>query len=165
MPNICSSLLWWLGFTPGLPRIGKSEDRGAVRVRSREVFRGGKSKAPPLTRGRPAVHWQIDVLVALPAPHAGVVALRQTFVFRCHGGLGSPQDLPRIGKSEHDGGQPRSERVKFSGAAKVKPAAHLWLTRRSSTNRRFNRPSPRAGLVAPRQTFVRRCHGGWTVLR
>jgi hypothetical protein len=41
-PNTCSSLLWWLGFIPGLLRIGKSEDRGAVRVGS-----GFRGRAPP----------------------------------------------------------------------------------------------------------------------
>jgi hypothetical protein len=30
----CSSVPWCLGFIPGLRRIGKSEDRGAIRVRS-----------------------------------------------------------------------------------------------------------------------------------
>ena len=58
------------GVHPGLPPIGKSGDRGAVRIRSREVFRG-KSKASPLTRGCAAVHWQIELL-----PPAGLVALR-----------------------------------------------------------------------------------------
>ena len=42
------ALPWWLGFIPDLPRIGNSEhDDRAVGVRSREVFRGSKSKAPP----------------------------------------------------------------------------------------------------------------------
>src|SRR5262245_7378816 len=42
-PNTCSSRPWWLGFIPVLPGIGKSEDRGAVRIRSCEVFRGSKN--------------------------------------------------------------------------------------------------------------------------
>ena len=62
-PNICPSLPWWLGFTPG----------GACGV---------------ITRGCPAVHWHIDFLVALTLG-AGLVALRQTFVRRYHGGWGS----------------------------------------------------------------------------
>src|SRR5437763_1840005 len=62
------------GIHPGLPPIGKSGDRGAIRLRSREVFRD-KSKAPPLSRGCAAVHWQIELL-----PPAGLVALRQTLV-------------------------------------------------------------------------------------
>src|SRR5262245_19476323 len=32
-------------------------------------------------------------------------------------------------------------------------------------NRRLSRPSPRAGLVALRHTFVRRCHRGWGFIR
>ena len=35
-----------------------------------------------------------------------------------------------------------------------------WLTRRSLANRLFSRPGLGAGLVALRQAFVRRCHGG-----
>jgi hypothetical protein len=49
-PNICSSLLSWLGFIPGLPRKGKSEDGGAFGVVVK-LFSGSISKASPLTRG------------------------------------------------------------------------------------------------------------------
>src|SRR5262245_39262533 len=46
--------------------------------------------------------------------------------------------LPRIGKSNMTAGQPRSERVKFSRAAKAKRRRHYrWLTRRSLANRRL----------------------------
>ena len=65
---------------PGLPGIGKSEhDGGAVRVRSRDVFMGSKSKAPT-------------------AKHLFVAAM----VTEVHPGL------PGIGKSKYDGGAVRA---------------------------------------------------------
>ena len=76
---------------PGLPPIGKSEDRGGVRVWSREVFKGSKSKAPPLTRGCPAVHWQIDDVLPpqdllLCAQHLFVAAMVAGFTRAERGG-------------------------------------------------------------------------------
>jgi hypothetical protein len=43
--------------------------------------------------------------------------------------------------------------------SKARRRHYPWLTRRSLANRLLSRPAPRAGLVALRQTFVRRCHG------
>jgi hypothetical protein len=57
---------------------------------AREVFSGAKAE-----RRLHTFNWQIDFLVAL-RPRAGLVALRQRFVYRCHGVTG----LPRTGKSE-----------------------------------------------------------------
>ena len=66
---------------PGLPGIGKSEhDRGAVRVRSRDVFMGAKAAPPSVTRGCPAVHWQIDFLVALPPVQDLLLCAKHLFV-------------------------------------------------------------------------------------
>jgi hypothetical protein len=44
------------------------------------VFRGSKSKAPPLTRGSPAVHWQIDFLVALPPVQDLLLCAKYLFI-------------------------------------------------------------------------------------
>jgi hypothetical protein len=47
-----------------------------------------------------------------PCLPAGLVALRQTFVRRCHGGLGSSGPAG-IGKSEHDGRAVRLGAMRF----------------------------------------------------
>jgi hypothetical protein len=100
------------------------------------------------------VHW-----LSRPAPGAGPVALLRIFVRRCHGGLGSSRAC-RESANQKTEGQSAFGAVKFSGAAKAKRRRHYpWLTRRSLANRRLTLAP--AGLVALRQTFVRRCHGGW----
>jgi len=118
-PTICSSLLWWLGFIPGLPGIGNSEhDGGAVRVRSREVFRGKQKQRVAAHPGLPGRSLAIRRLNR-PSPGAGVVALRQTFVRRCHGGLGSFRAC-RESANQKTEGESAFGAVKFSRAAKAK---------------------------------------------
>jgi len=60
-PNICSSLPYWLRFTPRLPGTLQNQNMtaGQSAFGGREVCKGEQSKAPPY-RGRPAVHRQID---------------------------------------------------------------------------------------------------------
>jgi hypothetical protein len=119
------------GVHPGLPPIGKSEDRGQFAFGAVK-FSGATAKCRRSAGVAPPFIWQIEVL-----PPAGLVALRQTLFVAAmmawvHPGLrrkSANQDMtgcpPFIGKSLLSG------------------------------------PDPRAGLVALRQTFVRRCHGGW----
>ena len=90
-----------------------------LRSRSKLSEGLGAASAGVITRGCPAVHWHIDFF-SRPALGAGLVALRQTFVRRCHGGLGSSRTCREIGKLEHDGGASAFGAVKFSGAAKAK---------------------------------------------
>jgi hypothetical protein len=100
----------------------------------------------------PLVYW-----LSRPTPGAGLVALSQTFVRRCYNGLGSSRACrePANQKTE---GQSAFGAVKFSGRAK-RHRPYPWLTRCSLANRRLT-PTPRAGRVALRQTFVRRCQRG-----
>src|SRR5262249_23747576 len=86
----------------------------------------------PLSAGCP-VHWPIR-----PAPGAGLAALRQTFVCRRYGGLGSSRvcyERPAMvagfmrgsrepAKSEHFGAE-------FSGAAKAKTPPEIEFLRRA----------------------------------
>ena len=63
----------------------------------------------------------------------------------------------RTGKSEHEQrGQSAFEAMKFSGAAKASAAVDPRFIGESL----LSRPALGAGLVALRQLFVRRCHGG-----
>jgi hypothetical protein len=78
------------------------------------------------------VHW-----LSRLAPGAGLVALRQTFVRRCYGGLGSSRACRKLANQ------------------------NMTAARRSLANRLLSGPAPCRGLVVLRQIFVRRCHGGW----
>jgi hypothetical protein len=59
-----------------------------------------------------------------PAPGAGLVAPRQTFVRRCHGGLGSSRACDESANQKTEG-QSAFGAVKFSGAAKSKAPPSL----------------------------------------
>jgi hypothetical protein len=131
------------GAHPGLPPIGKSEDRGAIRIRSREVFRG-KSKASPLTRGCAAVHWQIDLL----PPQDLLLCARHLFVAAMVAWV-------RVsGNSEHDGRAVRVRSREMLGSKAKCRRDYAWLTRPS-----LALPLPQAGLIALRQTLF--VPGGW----
>jgi len=93
-----------LGFIPGLRRIGNSEHDGRA---IGEVLGGGKRPAF-ITRGCPAVHWHYR-LFSRPALGAGLVALRQTFVRRCYGGLGSSRACGVLAIQNMSAGQSESE--------------------------------------------------------
>src|SRR5262245_34342877 len=78
---------------PGLSGIGKSEhDDGQSAFRA--VNGQEKAKVPPPTRRLTRRSWQID-FSRPPRPGAGLVALRQIFVRRCHTGRGSPEPANR----------------------------------------------------------------------
>ena len=82
-----------------------------------------------------------------------LVALRQTFVRRCHGGLGSSRACGVLAIQNMTAGQSALEPLSFGGVITVVARGLLGY-------RLFSRPALGAGLVAFRQTFVRRCHGG-----
>jgi hypothetical protein len=103
-----------LGSSRACRELGKSEDRGVVRVRSREVFRGSKSKAPPFTRGWPAVHWQIDVLSSLCRSCCFAPNICSSLPWW----FGFTQACREPANQAMTAGSPRSECVRFSGAAK-----------------------------------------------
>jgi hypothetical protein len=73
----------------------------------------------PLSLVGPAVHWQIS---SSSCARAGLVALCQTFVRRCHGGLGSP-GLPGIDKSSMMAGEVRAAWDVGRGPMPLIPAA------------------------------------------
>jgi hypothetical protein len=94
---------------PGLPPIGKSEDTGAVRVRSREISFQGKQKQrvaahPGLPRRSLA-----NRRLSRPAPHCSSLPWW----------LGFTQARRGSANQNMTAGSPRSERVKFSGHAAV----------------------------------------------
>jgi len=71
--------------------------------------------------------------------------------------------LRRIGKSQDIGGSRCSEPWSFRGPQKQSAAAHPGFDPSFIGNRRLTRPSA-CRVVALRQTFVRRCHGGLRLL-
>ena len=64
----------------------------------------------------------LDPPILMPCPRAGLVALRQSFVRRCHGGLGSP-GLPGIDKSSMMAGEVRAAWDVGRGPMPLIPAA------------------------------------------
>jgi hypothetical protein len=63
------------------------------------------------------VHW-----LSRPALGAGLVALRQTFVRRCHGGLGSSRACRVLAIQNVTAGQSAFGAVKFQGQQKQSAA-------------------------------------------
>jgi hypothetical protein len=146
----------WLGFIPGLLRIGKSEDRGAVRVRSREVFKGSKKAKRRRSPGVDPPFIGKSTFYPCPpgdllrcAKHLFVAAM----VAWVHPGPAASRQIRR------QRGSPRWER--FQGQQKQSATTVLTPgTRRSLANRLLSPLAP-CRIVALRQTLVRRCHDGW----
>jgi hypothetical protein len=103
---------------PGLPPIGKSEDRGAVRVRSREVFRGSKKQRAAAHPGTTPRSLANRLLVVL-ATCKNCCAAPNTFsLLPCW--LGSIRQI----RHEPEGSPLSKGRAVFSGRPELKSAAH-----------------------------------------
>jgi hypothetical protein len=89
-------------------------------------------------------------LVAWPRPEDLLLCAKHLFVAAMVAGV--HPGLPLIGKSE--------DRRAVRQGQKQSVAVHPGLPHRSLAIRRLSRPSLRAGVVALRQTLVRRCHDG-----
>jgi hypothetical protein len=137
VPNICSSLPCCLGFILGLPRIGKSASFFILS----HLPRVGQKSPVHLPEARPLT----DACAVCRSCSPPYYLERYT----------KAGENPWRADQNMTAGQPMFGAMKFSGAAKEKRRRHYpSLTRRSVANRRLTLAP--AGLVALRQTFVRR---------